>query len=85
MWELSDLKAEHLKILEFCNKSARKGKELLENLLGLSYQSINKRKYLKPLIDLGLLEFTDQSFLKSKHQKYKITFKGTQYLRMKNT
>lgn len=85
IWELSDLKAEHLKILEFCNKSARKGKELLENLLGLSYQSINKRKYLKPLIDLGLLEFTDQSFLKSKHQKYKITFKGTQYLRMKNT
>jgi predicted transcriptional regulator len=58
----------------------KKGKEIIEGLLNLSYQTRNKTIYLKPLLDLGLLSFTDLNYLKSKQQKYQITKIGIELI-----
>jgi predicted AAA+ superfamily ATPase len=79
-WTLDDLKIDHFKVLAYCTSEPAKGKDILENALGLSYQSRNKQVYLKPLLDLGLIEYTDNIYLKSKQQKYRITIKGNDLL-----
>ncbi|MEX1191730.1 MAG: AAA family ATPase [Brumimicrobium sp.] len=73
---LEELTEKHFDLLSFCASSPQKGKTMLEEGLGLSYQSRNKRVYIKPLMDLGLLEFTIPEFEKSKEQKYRLTEKG---------
>jgi uncharacterized protein len=79
-WIVEDLTPKHFEILAFCQTSPKKGKELLEDALQLTYQSRNKRNYLKPLMDLELLEFTIKDNEKSKNQCYKITKKGLEML-----
>jgi predicted transcriptional regulator len=59
-----------------CAKRPEKGRTLLEKGLGLTYQSRNRSVYLNPLLDLGLLVFTDKENEKSKQQRYAITEKG---------
>jgi uncharacterized protein len=79
-WTLESLTPKHFSILKLCAEGPQKGKALLEEGLGLSYQSRNKRVYLKPLRDLGLLEFTIKENKKSKEQQYRITPKGVELL-----
>lgn len=77
MYELTNI---HKDILRFCMDEPRKGKEIIEGMLNLTYQSRNKTIYLKPLIELGLLAFTDLNYLKSKQQKYKTTNTGIEFI-----
>ncbi len=80
-WALEDLTPKHLQLLRLCALSPEKGRTLLEDGLGLTYQSRNKGVYLKPLIDLGLLEFTIKENEKSKKQRYALTALGKEFLR----
>lgn len=82
--DIKNLNEKHLKILSLCEKKPQKGKVLIEKGLGLTYQSRNKRVYIKPLINLGFLKFKDTENLKNKQQKYKITRKGLDYLKNQN-
>ncbi|WP_107039014.1 AAA family ATPase [Brumimicrobium mesophilum] len=79
-WTIDELGKKHLQVLAACLKTPRTGRELIEEKLGLSYQSINKRKYLNSLKDLELIEFTDKENEKSKKQRYRITEKGRRFL-----
>ena len=58
----------------------KKGRFIIEDALGLTYQSRNKNTYLKPLLDLGLIDFTIKSFEKSKQQAYTLTELGVNFL-----
>jgi uncharacterized protein len=78
---IEELSSKHIQILELCAESPKKGKKLIEKGLGLTYQSRNKRVYLKPLMELKLIEFTHKENEKSKKQKYQITEKGVEFLR----
>lgn len=82
-WRIEELNKKHLKILISCKDSPQKGRELIENELGMSYQSINKRKYLNSLRELKLLEFTDKENEKSKEQRYRLTAKGRKFIASK--
>jgi predicted AAA+ superfamily ATPase len=73
---IDKLTDKHLSILWYCRDTPKKGKEILEDCLKVTNQSRNNKVYLKPLIDLGLLEFTDLTYLKSKEQRYRLTDKG---------
>lgn len=73
---LDELTSKHLDILNYCKELPRKASEILEDCLGLTCQSRNKKIFVKPLLELGLLDYTDQSYLKSKEQRYLITDKG---------
>lgn len=75
-WREKDLTKRHFDLLRLCSREPQKGRLLLEKGLGLTYQSRNKGVYLKPLLELGLLAFTEKKNLKSKQQKYMITPKG---------
>jgi hypothetical protein len=75
-----DLTDVHKEILRFCMNEPKKGKEIIEEFLSLSYQTRNKTMYLKPLLDLGLLSFTDLNYLKSKQQKYQTTKTGIELI-----
>ena len=79
-WAIEDLKSNHIEILRFCLDGPQKGRDLLEEKLGLTYQSRNKGVFLKPLFELGLIEFTIKDFEKSKQQRYAITEKGREFL-----
>jgi predicted transcriptional regulator len=63
-----------------CAKQDEKGKTLIEKGLNMTYQSRNKRVYIKPLLDLNLITYTQKEFKKSKKQRYKITKKGLSFL-----
>ncbi len=78
---IEELTPKHFSILQLCADGPQKGKSLLEQGLGLSYQSRNKRVYLKSLVDLGLIEFTIRENKRSKQQQYRITPKGTDLLK----
>ncbi len=75
-WCLEDLNENHFEILQLCLYGPKKGRFLLEESLGLTYQSRNKGVFLKPLLDLGLIEFTIKDYEKSKQQQYAITAEG---------
>jgi predicted transcriptional regulator len=62
--------------LKQCQKEPKKGKELLEEALGLNNQSRNKRIFINPLFDLELIEWTNKSNPKDKQQAYQLTEKG---------
>lgn len=82
-WLLSELGPKHLKVLSMCLEKPMKGKELIEVGLRLSYQSRNKKVYLKPLIEIKLISFTEKDFVKSKEQRYEITKKGREFIQKK--
>lgn len=83
-WKLDDLSQKHLKLLRLCQREPQKSKDLLEKGLGMSHQTRNKRMYIKPLVDMGLLAYTVPEYKKSKEQRYKITEKGEHFLNSKN-
>lgn len=73
---LDQLSDEHFKILAFCKTEARQSKEIIADCLHLSFQTRNKRLYIKPLLGLGLLEWTDKENPKNRKQQYRLTEKG---------
>ena len=75
------LTIKHYKILSYCLEYPKKGKEILEECLQLSNQSRNNKVFIKPLVDLGLLTYSDMTFLKNKEQRYVITDKGKSLLK----
>ena len=72
---VEDLTPKHLSILDYCKNEPKKGKDIIENCLGLHYQSRNKRVFINPLHELGLLEWTKEN-PKDKQQAYRLTEKG---------
>lgn len=80
-YTIKSLNYKHHKILQLCAREPQKGKTLIEKGLELTYQSRNKRIYLKPLIALNLIEFTIKHNIKSKQQRYQITAKGLNLLK----
>jgi predicted AAA+ superfamily ATPase len=68
-----ELNSKHFLILKACESGPKTGRELIENVLGLTYQSNNKRTYLAPLIERNLLRYTDTNNLKNKEQRYQLT------------
>lgn len=77
---IEDLNNRHLKLLKHCQNEPQKGKELLEEALGLNYQSRNKRIFIKPLFDLELIEWTNKSNPKDRQQAYQLTEKGRELI-----
>ena len=80
-WTPETLTPKHIRLLRLCAEAPQKGKTLIEEGLGLTYQSRNKRVYLQPLKELGLLDFTIKANEKSKQQRYCITARGEELLR----
>ena len=78
--DLKNLPEKYLSILKYCEIEPKKGKDIIEELLGLTYQSRNKKIFIKPLLDLGLIDYTDKEFLKSKKQTYYVTELGKTFL-----
>jgi ATP-dependent DNA helicase RecG len=56
-------------------------KEDILSFLGLTNKTDNFNRYIKPLIELGWLEWTIPEKPKSKRQKYKLTSKGRKLLK----
>lgn len=81
---ISELTADHFKILSFCKLEAKQSKEIIQDCLGLSFQTRSKRMFLKPLLDLGLLEWTDSENPKNRNQRYRLTKLGKQQLSKKS-
>lgn len=73
---IEELTEKHLRVLTYCQKEPQTAKNILEDLLGLTEQTRNKRIYIKPLLDLELLEFTEKENIKSRNQAYRLTEKG---------
>jgi predicted transcriptional regulator len=78
------LTADHFKILSFCKLETKQSKEIIQDCLGLSFQTRSKRMFLKPLLDLGLLEWTDSENPKNRNQRYRLTKLGKQQLSKKS-
>lgn len=66
------------KVLEFCNQ-AKARKDILE-IIGYKNHTDNYRKYILPLIENDLLQFTLPNTPKSSKQKYQITDKGLAFM-----
>jgi predicted transcriptional regulator len=81
-WSAHDLRDKHYQLLHACSTAPKSGRMLLEGQ-GLSYQSRNKREYLKPLLDLGFIAYTQPEYLKSKQQQYQITELGIRALEVR--
>jgi predicted transcriptional regulator len=71
------------KILQACVETPQSARFLLEDLLGISFQTHNKRKFLQKLIEKGLLRQTELENKKSRYQTYKTTDKGREFLNSK--
>lgn len=67
-------------VLEACLKAPQSARYLLEDVLQKTFQTTNKRNYLQPLMEMGLLELTDKTNIKSRYQQYCITEKGVEFL-----
>lgn len=81
---INDLPKKYVSILEYCKNEPKKGKEIIEDLLRLTYQSRNKKIYIKPLLDLKLIDYTNKEYLKSKQQTYTLTELGKEVLSKNN-
>lgn len=77
---VGELLDEHFKILTFCKTEPKQSKNIIEDCLGLSFQTRNKRLFIKPLLDLALLEWTDKENPKNRKQQYCLTEKGRELL-----
>ncbi len=73
---IEKLKAKHFKVLQSIANLPLSGKDILEKILGLSDQSKNRHTYIKSLMDLELIEWTEPENPISKTQAYRITEKG---------
>ena len=62
------LSGTQIKVLEYCNE-AKSAKEIKEYLDIASKRYVGE-KVLKPLIDLGMLEYTNKNNYKARNQKY---------------
>jgi len=60
----------------------KSGKELIE-ALKLKHKPTFRKNYLNPAIEAGLIELTIPGKPKSRFQKYRITKKGHEILRIK--
>lgn len=69
------------KYCRFVLMGQKKGRFIIEDALGLTYLSRNKNTYLKPFLDLGLIDFPVIHFNKSKQQAYALTDCGFDFLR----
>ena len=63
-------------ILIYLSEIPRKSKEILEELLGVSLQTKNKKKYINPLLTENWIELTNKDNPNDKSQKYQLTEKG---------
>jgi predicted transcriptional regulator len=72
---VEELTPKHFRILRYCKNEPKKGKDIIENCLGLHYQSRNKRVFINQLHELELLEWTKEN-PKDKQQAYRLTEKG---------
>lgn len=79
--DINNLPEKYLSILIYCEKEPKKGIDIIENLLKLTYQSRNKKVFLKPLLELKLIDYTDNEFIKNKKQAYKLTEFGLSILK----
>lgn len=68
-------------ILEICIQKPQSARFLLEDLLGISFQTHNKRKYIQSLIDEEYLIQTELENKKSRYQMYRTTEKGKEFLK----
>jgi ATP-dependent DNA helicase RecG len=64
------------RILFYLSDMPRKSKEILENLLGFSVQTKNRKRYLDPLLAQDWIEQTIKENPKDPNQKYQLTEKG---------
>ncbi len=78
--DINNLPEKYFSILKYCENKPKKGKEILEELLNLTSQSRNNKIYIKPLLNLKLLDYSDKEFLKNKNQAYTITELGKNIL-----
>ncbi|MBI4412403.1 MAG: hypothetical protein HY541_07970 [Deltaproteobacteria bacterium] len=74
-WALSQ---DQVKILELC----REEKPLLElmNSIGRKDRTKFRDQFIKPLLEMGLLELTIPDKPNSRFQKYRVTEKGREFL-----
>lgn len=63
-------------ILIYLSETPRKSKEILEDHLGLSFQTKNKQRYIDPLLHLNWIELTIKENPRDMNQKYQLTEKG---------
>lgn len=75
---LPDLSPNALNVLKFC-QVARSNKEIMEHL-GLKPIHKNLERYVKPLLNKGLLQLTVPEKVNSRFQKYLTTEKGKRIL-----
>lgn len=75
---LPDLSPNALNVLKFC-QVARSNKEIMEHL-GLKPIHQNLERYVKPLLNKGLLQLTVPEKVNSRFQKYLTTEKGKRIL-----
>lgn len=57
------------------------GKIIIEDHFGLTYQSRNEKLFLKPLLDLELIEWTIPENPKNKKQTYRNMQKGKEAIK----
>lgn len=63
-------------ILVYLSEMPRKSKEILEDLLVLSFHTKNKQRYIDPLINQYWIELTIKENPRDINQKYQLTEKG---------
>jgi ATP-dependent DNA helicase RecG len=82
--ELADkLNEEQRKVLKYLD-TPKKRKEILEDCLGLTRHTTNFKKYVTPLLDLQLIQFTVPDKPNSQFQKYFLSEKGKNVLHIIN-
>ncbi|MDP3435602.1 MAG: putative DNA binding domain-containing protein [Bacteroidota bacterium] len=63
-------------ILVYLSEMPRKSRDILEDLLGVSLQTKNKKRYLDPLLNENWIELTIKENQNDRNQKYQLTEKG---------
>jgi ATP-dependent DNA helicase RecG len=63
-------------ILIYLSDTPQKSKEILEDLLGLSSHTKNKKRYIDPLLNQDWIELTIKGNPRDRNQKYQLTEKG---------
>jgi len=63
-------------VLIYLSEMPRRSKEILEDLLGLSYHTKNKQRHIDPLLNQDWIELTVKENPRDMNQKYQLTDKG---------
>jgi len=77
---LENLKPKHFLVLKSLVEKPLSGKVILETVLGITDQSMTRNMYIKSLMDLGLIEWTEPENPISKTQAYRLTQKGKRFM-----